>query len=228
MNKVLILDDDPDILELIELSLKKVGFDVIPAENSKKAQEIFQSDNFSLLIVDRALPCIDGLEFVKNIRKSGNTIPVIFLTAKSDLEERLDGFKNGGDDYITKPFDIKEFIARIQALLRRCNITADINSKIISYRDIKLDPDSYSVSIASRSISLTKLEFKLLKEFMEKPKVVLNRNYLLENVWNCIFFDENCNEKTVNIAIKRLRSKIDPDGSKKYIQSVRGIGYKLI
>jgi DNA-binding response OmpR family regulator len=228
MNKVLILDDDPDILELIELSLKKVGFDVIPAENSKKAQRIFQSDNFLLLIVDRTLPCIDGLDFVKNIRKSGNTVPVIFLTARSELEERLDGFKNGGDDYITKPFDIKEFVARVQALLRRCQTTTGINSKIISYRDIKLDPDSYSVSIALKPINLTKLEFKLLKEFMEKPNVVLNRNYLLENVWDCIFFDENCNDKTVNIAIKRLRSKIDPDGSKKYIQSVRGIGYKLI
>ena len=228
MNKVLILDDDSDILELIKLSLEKVGFEVISAENSKKARQIFQNDDFSLLIVDRTLPCIDGLEFVKNIRTNGNTVPVIFLTARSELEERLDGFKNGGDDYITKPFDIKEFVARVQALFRRCNMITGANSKIISYRDIRLNPESYSVSIASRSINLTKLEFKLLKEFMEKPKVVLNRNYLLENVWDCVFFDENCNHKTVNIAIKRLRSKIDPDGSKKYIQSVRGIGYKLI
>ena len=228
MNKVLILDDDSDILELIKLSLEKVGFEVISAENSKKARQIFQNDDFSLLIVDRTLPCIDGLEFVKNIRKSGNTIPVIFLTAKSELEERLDGFKIGGDDYITKPFDIKEFIARVQALLRRSQITIEMNSKIISYRDIKLNPDSYSVYISSKPINLTKLEFKLLKEFMEKPRVVLTRNYLLENVWDCIFFDENCNDKTVNIAIKRLRSKIDPDGSKQYIQSVRGIGYKLV
>ena len=224
-SKILILDDDSDILELLEFILQKNHYQVIGITNSREIETYLYENSFSLLIIDRTLPCIDGVDLIRNLRKKGETTPVIFLTAKNSKQEKLEGFRGGGDDYITKPFDIDEVVMRVEAVIRRTR-KSGFNNKL-EYRDIFIDLDTLEVQISGDLIKLTKLEFKLLQIFMENIGKVLNRDYLLDIVWNCGIFDEHCNDKTVNIAIKRLKHKIDKDNSKKYIESIRGVGYKL-
>jgi DNA-binding response OmpR family regulator len=223
--KILVIDDDPDILELLQYLLSKEGYSVVTLPDSREVEILLYDEEFSLLIIDRNLPCVEGTEFVEKLRAGGDTTPVIFLTAKNSKEEKIEGFVRGGDDYITKPFDNDELLLRIEALLRRSGKLSFGNT--LSYRDIFINLDKYEVKIGENEVRLTKLEFKLLQVFMENIGNVLERDYLLDVVWNCGVFDEHCNEKSVNVAIKRLKSKIDRDGSKKYIESVRGIGYKL-
>jgi DNA-binding response OmpR family regulator len=224
-NRILIIDDDEDILELLSYILNKEGYLINTLLNSKGLESLLYREEFSLMIVDRNLPCVEGTELVKKLRDRGNQTPVIFLTAKNSKDEKREGFVRGGDDYITKPFDNDELILRVEALLRR---SGKINfSNILSHRDITLDLDKMEVYISDREISLTKKELKLLQVFLENVGSVLQRDFLLDVVWNCGLFDEHCNEKSVNVAIKRLKTKIDEDGSKRYIESVRGVGYKL-
>ncbi len=220
---ILILDDNPDIVELLEIIFHKEGFQTIGITNSKNIDEILQKYQISLLIVDRNLPCIEGTKLVQKLRLKGDTTPAIFLTAKDSREEKLEGFKRGGDDYITKPFDNDELVFRVRAILKR---TQHINN-ILSYQDITMNLDSLEVYIDNEEVQLTKIEFKLLQTFLEQPKQVLTRDYLLDVVWNCGIFNDTCNEKSVNVAIKRLKTKIDKNNRKQYIQSVRGVGYKL-
>lgn len=222
---ILVIDDDPDILELLQFLLKKNGYSSIGLTNTKNIDSILSENSFSLMIVDRNLPCVEGTEFVRRQRENGDKTPVIFLTAKNSKEEKIEGFIRGGDDYITKPFDNDELLLRVEALLRRTQ-KGGFNKKI-SYKDIEMDLDRFEVTIEGKIIRLTKLEFKLLQTFLENIGNVLDRDYLLDIVWNCGIFDEHCNEKSVNVAIKRLKNKIDKSGSKNYIESVRGIGYKF-
>ncbi|EJF07728.1 response regulator with CheY-like receiver domain and winged-helix DNA-binding domain [Thiovulum sp. ES] len=224
-SKILVIDDDKDLLELLDFLLKKEGYRVTALPDSKQVHTFLYDGDFSLMIVDRNLPCVEGTEFVEQLRKSGDKTPVIFLTAKNSKEEKLEGFSRGGDDYITKPFDNDELLMRVEAILRRTGKIGFNNT--MTHRDISINLEKYEVKIGSDEVKLTKLEFKLLQVFMENIGNVLNRDYLLDVVWNCGVFDEHCNEKSVNVAVKRLKSKIDEDGSKKYIESVRGIGYKL-
>jgi DNA-binding response OmpR family regulator len=224
-SKILVIDDDKDLLELLEFLLKKRGYRVTALADSRQVSTFLYDGDFSLMIVDRNLPCVEGTEFIEQLRKSGDKTPVIFLTAKNSKEEKLEGFSRGGDDYITKPFDNDELLMRVEAILRRTGKIGFNNTMI--HRDISINLEKYEVKIGSYEVKLTKLEFKLLQVFMENIGSVLNRDYLLDVVWNCGVFDDHCNEKSVNVAVKRLKSKIDEDGSKKYIESVRGIGYKL-
>ena len=225
-SSILILDDDPDILELLEFILRKHNYHTVGIKDSKSIETYLYENSFSLLIIDRTLPCIDGVDLISQIRKIGDTTPVIFLTAKNSQHEKLEGFKGGGDDYITKPFDIDELVMRVNALIRRSRKSGFSN--ILLHRDIKMNLDTFEVFIDEVNLKLTKLEFKLLQTFLENIGKVLDRDYLLEIVWKCMLFDENCNQKTVNVAVKRLKLKIDKTNSKKYIESIRGVGYKLI
>jgi len=224
--EILVIDDDFDILELIQLILKRGGYSSIGLRNTKNIDSLLSKKSFSLMIVDRNLPCVEGTEFVQQLREKGDKTPVIFLTAKDTQQEKIEGFMRGGDDYITKPFDNDELLLRIKALLRRTH-NGNFNNRLI-YRDIVMDLDSFQVTIDGTIIKLTKLEFKLLQTFLENIDHVLERDYLLDIVWNCSAFDEHCSEKSVNVAIKRLKSKIDKDGNKNYIESIRGIGYKFV
>jgi DNA-binding response OmpR family regulator len=223
-NKILVLDDDLDILELLQFILEKEGYEVQSLNHSRDFENITLENKFSLYIIDRNLPCIEGTDLIKKLRESGDKTAVIFLTAKNSREEKLEGFIKGGDDYITKPFDKEELLLRVEALLRR----VDGNySNSLSYKDITLDFNKFEVNIGKYKPSLTKLEFKLLETFLNNIENVLDRDTLLDIVWNCTAIDEHCNEKSVNVAIKRLKAKIDPDGEKNYIKAIRGIGYKF-
>ncbi len=220
--KIVIVEDEEDLLELIEYNLQKEGFEVIGFLNTKTVTQILEEEEIDLLIMDRNLPGVEGSEFVASLREDGILIPVIYLSAKnrdSDIEE---GFLSGGDDYMTKPFNMRELIMRVKALLRRT--TKKYNEGQLSHRDLLLDKSTRELSVDGIDVEVTKLEFDLLYEFIINKNSVLDRDYLLENVWGD---GELYQYKTVNVAINRLKEKIDPDKTKEYIQTVRGVGYKL-
>lgn len=221
-SKIVIVEDEEDLLELIEYNLSKEGFDTIGFLDTKIVTQILEEEDIDLLIMDRNLPGVEGSEFVAGLRKDGILTPVIFLSAKNSEGDIEEGFLKGGDDYITKPFNMKELILRVKAVLRRT--TKKLNEGQLRHRDIVLDNSSRTVSVDGKNVDVTKLEFNLLSEFILNKNSVLERDYLLENVWKD---SHHYQYKTVNVAINRLKEKIDPDKSKDYIQTVRGIGYKL-
>jgi two-component system alkaline phosphatase synthesis response regulator PhoP len=219
---IVIVEDEEDLLELIEYNLEKEGFETIGFLNTKNVRRALDEESVDLIIMDRNLPGAEGSEFVAALRKEGIQIPVIYLSAKNKESDIEEGFLRGGDDYMTKPFNMKELLLRINAVLRR---TKGVPSEgLVSYRDILLNLGSREVTIGGRPVSLTKLEFDLLHTLIANQNIVLDRDYLLEHVWGG---DEIYQDRTVNVAINRLKEKIDPDKSKEYIKTVRGVGYTL-
>lgn len=219
---IVIVEDEEDLLELLEYNLQKEGYETIGFLNTKSVAQILDEENIDLLIIDRNLPGVEGSEFVAKLREEGMETPVIFLSAKDRESDIEDGFLRGGDDYITKPFNMKELLLRVKSILKRTS--RKLNEGKLSYRDLILDKSNRTLSVEGKIVEVTKLEFDLLSEFIINKNSVLERDYLLENVWGD---SENYQYKTVNVAINRLKEKIDPQKSKEYIQTVRGVGYKL-
>ncbi len=220
--KIVIVEDEEDLLELLEYNLEKEGYEVIGFLNTKTVEQILEEEDIDLLIMDRNLPGVEGSEFVAKLREDGVVTPVIYLSAKNSDADIEEGFNRGGDDYMTKPFNMKELVLRVKAILRRTS--KKVEDKNLSFRDIFLDKSSRSLLIDDKNIEITKLEFNLLTEFILNKNSVLDRDYLLQNVWDD---SEEYQYRTVNVAINRLKEKIDPDKTKDYIQTVRGVGYKL-
>lgn len=220
---IVIVEDEEDLLELIEYNLQKDGFETIGFLNTKTVSQVLDEEEVDLLIMDRNLPGTEGSEFVALLREDGIQIPVIYLSAKNSDKDIEEGFERGGDDYLTKPFNMKELAFRVKAILKRTSSKLKDSSNL-SYRDLFLDSSSRSLKIDGKNIEITKLEFDLLCEFIKNKNSVLDRDYLLENVWND---SGEYQYRTVNVAINRLKEKIDPDKTKEYIQTVRGVGYKL-
>ena len=220
--KIVIVEDEEDLLELLEYNLEKDGYEVIGFLNTKTVKQILDEEEIDLLIMDRNLPGVEGSEFVKQLRDEGIITPVIYLSAKNSDNDIEEGFLRGGDDYITKPFNMKELLLRVQAMLRRTS--KSMSDSNLSYRDMFLDNSSRELTIDGLHVDITKLEFNLLKEFILNKNNVLERDYLLEHVWGD---SDEYQYRTVNVAINRLKEKIDPDKSKDYIQTVRGVGYRL-
>ena len=219
---IVIVEDEEDILELLEYSLSKEGLETIGFLSTKTVEQILEEEPVDLLIMDRNLPGIEGSEFVASLRDRGIQIPVIYLSAKNKESDIEEGFLRGGDDYITKPFNIKELILRVKAVLRRTKKQSSEGK--VAYRDILLNLNSRELLIDGELTELTKLEFDLLLTLINNQNIVLDRDYLLEHVWGS---DEEYQDRTVNVAINRLKEKIDPGKSKEYIKSVRGVGYTL-
>ncbi|MCK9473140.1 response regulator transcription factor [Sulfurimonas sp.] len=220
--KIIVVEDEEDMLELLEYNLQKEGYEVIGFLNTKSVEQMLLEEEIDLLIMDRNLPGVEGSEFVQTLRADGFATPVIYLSAKNLDSEVEEGFLRGADDYITKPFNMKELLLRIKAVLRRTS--RKIEDGVLSYRDLVLDKGSRVLSVDGKQIEITKLEFNLLSELILNKNSVLDREYLLDNVWG---YGEEYQPKTVNVAINRLKEKIDPDKTKEYIQTVRGVGYKL-
>lgn len=219
---IVIVEDEDDILELLEYTLQKDGYETIGFLNTKSVVQLLEEEHVDLLLMDRNLPGVEGSEFVEELRKNGIQTPVIYLSAKnkdSDIEE---GFDRGADDYITKPFSPKEVSMRVKAVLKRTKV--GFNQENISYRDIVMIPQTREVKAGELNVELSKLEFDLLLTLIKNQNIVLDRDFLLENVWGG---DEIYQDKTVNVAINRLKDKIDPDKDKEYIKTVRGVGYTL-
>ena len=220
MALIVILEDERDLLELLEYRLQKEGYEVFASLSTRPVEKLLEEETPALMIVDRNLPGVEGSEFVQRLRERGVDVPVIFLSAKASDEEVEEGFLRGGDDYVTKPFNIRELLHRIKAILRR---SQPEEVETVRFRDILVKPRSREVFVDGRKIDLTKREYDLLMELLRHRNVVLSREELLERVWG----DEEFQVKTVNVAVNRLKEKIDPDKSKGYIHSVRGVGYQL-
>jgi len=221
--EIVIIEDEEDILELLEYHLNKEGYRVTGFLSTENVEQFLEEESPALMIVDRNLPGIEGSEFVAHLREAGYNIPVIFLTARDQEKDLEEGFKSGGDDYMTKPFKTKELLLRIEALLKRAGVSS--NDKV-KYRDLVLDMHQHTLSIEGKQIGLTNLEFRLLHTFIKNPHQPLDRDFLREEVWG----DDSTefHDKTINVAMNRLRKKIDPTGEKEYIAPVWGVGYKLI
>ena len=221
MALIVIIEDEQDLLDLLEYHLQKEGYETFAAISVKPIEKLLEEEKPDLMIVDRNLPSIEGSEYVQQLRSRGYNIPVIFLTAKVAEHEIEEGFLRGGDDYVTKPFNIKELMHRVKAVLRR---SKPEESDEIKYRDITIKPKSYEVFIDGKKIDLTHLEFKLLLELVTHKNMALTRDQLLEKVWGN---DGDYQDRTVNVAVNRLKDKIDPNKSKNYIKSIRGVGYQV-
>lgn len=222
--QILIIDDDNDILELLEYTLSNAGYEVIGFLNTKHVRQVLLEEKINLIIMDRSLPDIEGSLYIEMLRNKNINIPVIFLSAKDSRQDIKDGLTKGADDYITKPFDMEELILRIRAVLKRYKQESVDVIKNITHKDILLDLNLHTATIDSKDIALTKLETTLLKVLITNKSRVLDRAFLLKNVWSDM---EGINPKTVNVAIKRLKEKIDPSGEREYIKTIRGVGYLL-
>ena len=216
---ILIVEDEEDILELLEYTLQKEGYETIGFLTiDANVRKILDEEQIDLILMDRNLPGIEGTTFINEIKRQGYSNPVIYVTAKDADEDIIEGFDSHADDYITKPFNLKELCARIKALIKRTSKDIDI----LKVRDIVYKSSNKKFYIDDVKIDLTHLEHDLLLEFIKNKDILMTREHLLDNVWQDSF-DKKI--KTVNVAIKRLKSKIDPEGKKEYIKSIRGEGY---
>jgi DNA-binding response OmpR family regulator len=220
--QILIVEDEVDLLEVLEHRLNKEGYETLGFLSTKNVRQAIAEENIDLILMDRNLPDIEGSEFIALLRDQGMEIPVIYLSAKDTKYQIEEGFLRGADDYITKPFEMQELFYRIKAVLRRTQ--AHQQKRTLSFRDIELDLKSREIFIDGKEVELTKLEFDLLYTFIENKNTVLKRDHLLKNVWGK---SEQYQGRTVNVAINRLNEKIDPEKTKDYIKTVRGIGYTI-
>ena len=218
--KILVVDDDPNILELVNIHLSQAGYTVMKAENGMEALDLLNEDLPDLAVVDVMMPGMDGYELTKRLR-SEMDIPVLLLTAKGELEDKEKGFLAGSDDYVVKPFEPKELLFRINAILRRYDKAVDVHIRV---GPLQINRQSYEVLIGKKVLLLPLKEFELLSVLASKPNHVFERDLLIERVWG---FDYEGDEQTLNVHIKRLRDKLEglPESIK--ISTVRGVGYKL-
>ncbi|KQL53025.1 heme transporter CcmC [Heyndrickxia shackletonii] len=221
MTTILIVDDDPNILKLVSVHLTEVGYKVFKAENGNEALEVLEKEKCDLAVVDVMMPYMDGYSLTKEIRELYD-IPIILLTAKNQIEDKEQGFQSGTDDYLVKPFEPKELLFRIKALLRRYD--KQPADSIITIGNTTLNKKSYEVHIGNRTILLPLKEFELLYFLMSQPKQVFTRDHLIEHIWGLDFEGD---ERTVDVHIKRLRERFSKLTDDFQIKTVRGIGYLL-
>lgn len=223
-NQILIIEDDTDISNLLNTALEKAGYETIQAFSGTEARMLIQMklQEVSLILLDLMLPGISGEEVLKEIRKHGNT-PVIVLTAKDSLDEKIGLLTNGADDYVTKPFEIQEVLARIQVQLRHKKLEPEHEN--LSYKDLSLNRERFEVRIAGTMLSkITKQEFAILELLVKHPKQVFSKEEIFEYAWEEHYMGET---KTLDVHISNIRKKIKAVASEEYIETVWGIGYRL-
>ena len=221
--KVLVVDDDINVLSLLKEYLENTGFKVFAANNGDKAIEIFKTEKLDILILDVMLPNKDGFEITKEIRQNSN-IPILMLTARVEEFDKILGFELGIDDYVTKPFSPKELVVRIKAILRLTQKSTSQNNTLTS-EDLILNDLSHTVTLQEKEISLTRTEFDILEILMKNPGQVLTREILTEKI---LGYTYDTSDRTMDVHIKNLRQKIEEDSSNpKFILTVYGIGYKF-
>ena len=227
--KILIIDDEKDIVDLISYNLEKEGFATVKAYDGEDALKLVKAKRPDMIILDLMLPGMRGLEVCKFIRKNPETetLPIIMLTAKGDEVDKILGLEMGADDYITKPFNVRELIARIHAVMRRAEVRHDSEKKEqFAYKGLRFDYTSYEVTIDGKKIDLGPTELRLLQFLTQHPGRVYTRGQLLDYVWGDETFVE---PRTVDVHVSRLRTAVEEDKEKpQYILTVRGIGYKFV
>ena len=222
--RLLVVEDEPNILELLSASLRLAGFEVATATGGLEALQAVQRHRPDLIVLDVMLPDLDGFDVARRLRSGDTRTPVLFLTAKDATEDKVTGLTVGGDDYVTKPFSLEEVVARLRGLIRRSTLTlAQAKDPVLTVGDLTLDEDSYEVARAGTPIELTATEFELLRFLMRNPRRVLSKAQILDRVWS---YDFGGKESVVELYISYLRKKVDA-GREPMIHTVRGAGYML-
>lgn len=222
--RALLIEDDDDVASYVSKGLKEQGYTVDIASDGKEGLGLASTESYDVMIVDRMLPKLDGLSILKSIRAAENHTPVIILSALGEVDDRVKGLKSGGDDYIVKPFSFSELLARMEALIRRSEVTPDAAVTSLGVGDLEMDLLSRKVTRAGVKIDLQSREFKLLEYLVKHQGQVVTRTMLLENVWN-YHFDPQTN--VIDVHISRLRAKIDKEFDHPLIRTVRGAGYVI-
>jgi len=224
--KLLVVDDEPDIVELLSASLKYHGYAVATAKSGREAMEEARRFRPDMILLDVMMPELDGFDVLRRLRGEGTRTPVLFLTARDATEDKIKGLTLGGDDYVTKPFSLSEILARIQAVLRRANDPAGGASSMsarLTFADIELDDDTHEVFKAGQEVPLSPTEFKLLRYFMTNPGRVLSKAQILDHVWQ---YDFGGDAGVVESYVSYLRKKIDTT-EPRLLHTLRGVGYSL-
>ena len=226
--KILVVDDEQAVRESLRRSLRFNGYEVLTANDGLEAVETVRAENPELLILDVMMPNMDGLEVCRTLRSEGWDRPILVLTARDGVSDRVSGLDAGADDYLPKPFALEELLARVRSLVRRASADsiaaeAPVESKL-SFEDLELDADTREVSRGGRAISLTRTEFALLQLLMENPRKVLSRSKILEEVWG---YDFPTSGNALEVYIGYLRKKTEGEGDTRLIHTVRGVGYVL-
>jgi len=222
--RAVVVDDEASLSDLVGMALRYEGWDVRTATEGRAAISLVREFQPDVVVLDVMLPDIDGLQVLRRLRDDGREVPVLFLTAKDALDDRVAGLTAGGDDYVTKPFSLEELIARLRGLIRRSTmVVADSADPVLRVGDLVLDEDSYEVQRAGRFIDLTATEFELLRFLMRNPRRVMSKAQILDRVWS---YDFGGRSSIVEIYISYLRKKIDA-GREPMIHTVRGVGYMI-
>lgn len=220
--RILFVEDDSDIREIVAHGLENAGFEVVAEGDGRQALVWFRREPFDVVILDIMLPSLNGLEICRRIR-TDSPVPIVMLTARTDTTDVIAGLEAGADDYVTKPFEIDELIARLRAVLRRTKRLEGVD--YVDVGDLRIDQGAFKAFRNGAEVNLTTTEFKLLNEFARSAGRVMSREVLLETVWGYEYLGDS---RIVDMAVKRLRSKIEDDPSNpRLIQTVRGVGYRL-
>jgi DNA-binding response OmpR family regulator len=221
--KLLVVEDEHRIAQAIKKGLEQERYIVDVAYDGTEGFDLASSESYDAIILDLMLPGMDGITICKTLRKEANHTPILMLTAKGQLQDKIEGFESGADDYLTKPFAFEELLARIRALTKR---PRQLTENILSLRDLSLHPDTYEVTRNKKSISLSGKEFSLLEYMMRHPNTVLTKDQIISHVWE---YSSDILPNTVEVYMKNLRAKIDVPfpKTKPLIQTVRGFGYKI-
>lgn len=223
MYNILVVDDEPQIVELLQIYLEMQGHKVVGAYDGVQAIQLWQQNEFDMVLTDIMMPQVDGYDLVKKIRSESN-IPILFLTAKNDLVDRVKGLQIGADDYILKPFDPLEVATRVSANLRRCyGYDMDTHNKELVCGNLKLSMDKCLLSKNGQKVELTALEYRMLKFFMKNQGCVLTKNQIYEAAWEESQFPD---DNSIMVAISKLRAKLQ-DEQYQYIHTIRGLGYRM-
>ena len=219
MTTILVVDDDPKIRSVLGRGLRFEGYDVQIAASGQEALQLARDTTFDLVVLDLTMPRMDGLEVCRRLRR-GVSIPILMLTARDAVPDRIVGLDSGADDYLTKPFDFEELLAHVRALLRR---TQPQSGEILTFADLRLDTGTREAERSGRRVELTTREYELLLLFMRHPRQVLLRDQILDRVWGDAMVESNA----IEVHIGRLRDKLEADDEERLIQTIRGAGYAL-
>jgi two-component system, OmpR family, response regulator len=219
--RVLIVDDEPNIRDLLATSLRFAGYEIQTAANGAQAVSAVNESEPDIILLDVMLPDMNGFSVTKKLRSSGIQAPILFLTARDEVEDKITGLTVGGDDYLTKPFSLDEVVARIQAILRRTK-TVDTESAVIDAGAVVINQDAHEVTIEGKLVDLSPTEYKLLRFLVMNPDRVLTKAQILDHVWE---YDFNGDMGIVESYVSYLRKKLDPISSRPLIQTKRGVGY---
>ena len=222
-NKIMVVDDDSNICELLRLYLEKEGFDAVIAPNGMKALEMFDTEKPDLILLDVMMPQLDGWQVCREIRKK-SPCPIIMLTAKGEVFDKVLGLELGADDYVVKPFEAKEVIARVKAVLRRCGAQEQKKSKVVQYDNLYINMENYELRVRGKQIDTPPKEMELIYHLASNPNRVYTRDQLLDEVWGFEYYGDS---RTVDVHIKRLREKLDGVSDQWNLKTVWGVGYKF-